>query len=377
MTTLTAPRPSKVDFLPNSPAEPVTATKTSARARPRFPWKKIVSGVTLLVILAVGVTAYIRHAARFESTDDSFLDGNIHPVSARINGTVRRVLVDDNAYVEAGQPLVEIDPTDLGLALQSSQADVAQADANRLQAAAQVARAEAEVGASDARIAQNAAQVTRTEADFRRAETLVRADNGAISRQAFELARADFDAAQAAHSAAVSARASAGAALAAARAQESVAAAQLQKAQAAVALARLQIDYTVVRAPESGRVAKKNVEVGQQLQPGQPILSVVSDRVWVVANFKESQLRQLRVGETVDVKVDAIEGRTFRGQVDSFSPGTGAKFALLAPDNSTGNFTKIVQRVPVKIVFDPGSIGDAAPRLAPGLSALVTVHLRD
>jgi membrane fusion protein (multidrug efflux system) len=151
----------------------------------------------------------------------------------------------------------------------------------------------------------------------------------------------------------------------------------VQKAESALSLARLQVEYTVIRAPSAGRVAKKTVEVGQRLQPGQPLMAVVSDNVWVVANFKENQLRTLRVGEPVEVEVDAIKGRTLRGTVESFSPGTGARFALLAPDNATGNFTKIVQRMPVKIVLDEKSVAGLSDRLVPGLSVLVTVSVRD
>jgi membrane fusion protein (multidrug efflux system) len=141
-------------------------------------------------------------------------------------------------------------------------------------------------------------------------------------------------------------------------------------------MAKLQVDYTIIRAPSAGRIAKKTVEVGQRLQPGQPLMAVVSDQVWVVANFKESQLAHLRIGEKVDVKVDAVEGRTFQGVLDSFSPGTGAKFSLLPPDNATGNFTKVVQRVPVKILIPSESLDTSSRQLAPGLSAVVKVSVR-
>jgi membrane fusion protein (multidrug efflux system) len=355
-----------------TPANPVVAVKT----RRQLPWKKILGGVALVAAVGTGVGAYLHHAAGFETTDNAFLEGNIHPVSARIDGTVIRVLVDDNAHVEAGQPLAEIDPADLNLAMQASEADLAQARANATQVAALIARAEAEVKAADARIAQNAAQLTRAELDFHRAEALVH-DGGAISKQAFDAARAEFDATRANQASLISARAAAEAGFASARAQNTVALAQVQKAATALRLAKLQVDYTIIRAPSAGRVAKKSVEVGQRLQPGQPLMAVVSDHVWVVANFKESQLKKLHVGEKVDVEVDAIEGRTFHGTLESFSPGTGAKFALLAPDNSTGNFTKIVQRMPVKIVLDEASLAGSTERLAPGLSALVKVSVRE
>jgi membrane fusion protein (multidrug efflux system) len=377
MNTLTLTAPTHADYTAAAPSA-VPAIETTARKRgSRLPWGRILAGATLVATVAMGAGIYFYRAAGFESTDDAFVEANVHPVSPRINGTVLRVLVEDNAHVQAGDPLVEIDPADLNITVQGAEADVAQARANAKQVLAQIDRAQAEVEAATARIAQNAAQLTRVEVDFHRMEKLVSDQVGAISRQEFDTARAKFEAAQATEQSLMAERTSAQAALGAMQAQQSVSQAQIQKAESLLAAAKLQADYTVIRAPNSGRVARKNVEVGQRLQPGQPVLAIVSDQVWVVANFKESQLTHLRAGEKVSVKVDAIEGRTFNGVVESFSPGTGAKFSLLPPDNSTGNFTKIVQRVPVKILFTPDSLGADASRFAPGLSVLVEVATRN
>ena len=359
------------DFMPD-----VIAAPRAVAQRRALPWGRIIGGTAALALAATGLGSYLHYTAGFESTDDSFLEGSIHPVSPRINGTVVRVLVDDNAHVEAGQPLVELDPADLNLAVQGAEADLAQAQANADQVGAQIVRAQADVEAATARIAQNTAQLTRASLDFQRMEVLASDKVGAISHQDFDIVRATRDSAQAAQQSLQAEHASAEAALAAARAQRAVAAAQIQKAATTLATAKLQAGDTIIRAPNAGRVAKKSVEVGQRLQPGQPVLSVVSDQVWVVANFKESQLAHLRAGAKVEVRVDAIDGQVFRGTVDSFSPGTGARFSLLPPDNATGNFTKVVQRVPVKILLTPDSLGTAASRLAPGLSASVKVGIR-
>jgi len=355
-----------------APARPAPAVKTP---RPRLSWK-ILAGAAAVAVAAAGIAGALYYSAGFATTDDAFIEGHVHPISPRINGTVARVLVDDNAHVQAGDPLVEIDPADLQLAVQGAQADLAQATATADQVGAQIARARAEVDAAAARIAQNAAELHRTELDFHRAELLGSASVGAISTQELDAARAGFDSTQAARQSLIAERASAEAALAAAQAQRAVATAQVQKAAAALAAARLQVDYTVLRAPISGRIAKKNVEAGQRLQPGQPVMAVVDDRVWVVANFKESQLAHLRAGEQATLQVDAVADRTFTGVVESFSPGTGAEFSLLPPDNSTGNFTKVVQRVPVKILFFPDTLGADAGRLSPGLSVNVRVAVR-
>lgn len=355
------------------PFAPAAALEVKVPGR-RLPWAKIVAAAASVFVAIAGIGGYVHYAAGFETTDDAFLEGDVHPVSPRINGTVARVLVDDNAHVQAGQPLVEIDPADLDLAVQGSQADLAQARANADQITAQIARAQADIKAATARIAQNAALLNRAQLDFHRMEILVK--DGAISRQEFDAARAAFDSAKAAQQSLLAERVSDEAGLDAIQAQRSVSVAQVQKAEAVLRTASLQVDYTVIRAPSSGRVAKKSVEVGQRLQPGQPVMAVVDDQVWVVANFKESQLARLRAGEKVKVKVDAVEGPDFQGVVDSFSPGTGAQFSLLPPDNSTGNFTKIVQRVPVKILFTNETLAASTLRLSPGLSAIVRVSIR-
>ena len=370
-TFTTAPIPSVLpDTLPAVRVPPARA------ASPR-PWRNVLAGSAVIAVIAAGLGTYLYRAAGFETTDDAFVEGNVHPVSARITGTVVRVLVDDNAHVQAGEALAEIDPADLQLAVQGAEADVAQARANASQIDAQALRAQAEVDAAIARLAENAAQLVKAELDFKRAETLAGGRVQVISQQDLDAARATVDAMRASRQSLIAARGAAEAARAATEAQRAVALAQVQKADATLATAKLQVDYTVIRAATAGRVAKKSVEVGQRLQAGQPIMSVVSDRVWIVANFKESQLARLRAGEKVDVRIDAVEGRSFSGVVESFAPGTGTKFSLLPPDNSTGNFTKVVQRVPVKILFAAESLGDATARLAPGLSAVVKVGVRE
>jgi membrane fusion protein (multidrug efflux system) len=356
-------------------APPNSAVPRTAR-RARLPWSRIVAGAAIAAAAAAGIGGTIYRETGFESTDDAYLAGDVHPVSPRISGTVARVLVDDNARVKAGDPLVEIDPADLNLAVLGAEADLAQARASADQAAAETARARAEVDAAAGRIAQNAAELTRAQLDLHRMQFLASDSVRAISRQQLDSYTAAFDSARAARAALLAERAASEAALASAQAQAAVASARIGKAFAALGAARLQVDYTILRAPVSGRVARKDVEAGQRLQPGQPVMAIVEDQVWVVANFKESQLARLRVGQKVDVSVDASSERGFTGTVESFSPGTGAEFSLLPPDNSTGNFTKVVQRVPVKILLSPESLGAGAGRLFPGLSAVVTVAAR-
>ena len=198
-----------------------------------------------------------------------------------------------------------------------------------------------------------------------------RATTGAISRQEFDAAQALADAAQAALQAARSALQSAEAAAAAA------AGAGARSPRRIVKEAELQLSYTEILAPAAGRIGKKNLETGNRVQPGQALLALVQPDVWVAANFKETQLARLKPGQPVRLRVDAFPGRIFTGQVESLAPASGAQFALLPPDNATGNFTKIVQRVPVKIAFDSQSTGDCEGRIVPGMSAVVQIKVRE
>ena len=152
--------------------------------------------------------------------------------------------------------------------------------------------------------------------------------------------------------------------------------ASIKHYKAALDQANLQLSYTQIHAPVEGRIGKKSVEVGQRVEPGQTLMSVVQDKIWIMANYKETQVGKMRVGQPVEIKVDTFPERTFKGTVDSLGPASGAKFSMLPPDNATGNFTKIVQRIPVKIVLDEQSLGEYRDRLAPGMSCLVTVLIR-
>lgn len=301
----------------------------------------------------------------------------------------------------------------------TAQATVAEARTGIPAAQAAVAEAQAGIPAAQAQVAQAQANLTRAQADYNRYETLYR--QGAVTRQQLETARATYLVAQAQKNSAQQgvqqaqaklAQAKQGVAQAQAKlaqAQEGVANAQaklaaaqggleqataggqqtqvnrsqyeaakaaIAQSQAALNDAQLQLSYTNIIAPTDGRVGRKTVEIGQRIQPGQPLMSVVDNEDWVVANFKETQLEKMRPGQEVEVKLDAFPHHPFQGRVDSFSPASGAQFALLPPDNATGNFTKIVQRVPVKIVLDPQSVKGYESRIVPGMSAVVSVEVK-
>jgi membrane fusion protein, multidrug efflux system len=376
--------------------------------------------VAVLAALTYGVQ-YIVHARGHESTDNAFIDAHIVGVSPKVASYVARVYVDDNTHVNAGDLLVALDPQDFEARLAQTRANLAAAvqehraaalnvrvvertkGAGVQQAEAAVATAERQVDGAHSRLEQSRAQVvaaeaeaTRAAADVRRYENLLK--YGAVSHQerdnavaTTDKAAADLDATRRAQQAAVDSlrqqqaqlaqeRArleSAQAApdeMAQSRAQADQLAAQISQYEAAVHQAELELSYTKLYAPESGRVTRKSVEPGAYVQVGQTLFSIVPDRVWVVANFKETQLRHMRPGQPATVWVDAYPDRVFHGHVDSIQAGSGARFSLLPPENATGNYVKVVQRVPVKIVIDEAP--DPQHVLGPGMSVVPEVRIR-
>ena len=338
------------------PIPPVDATE--ARPVPHVRLRRVLClmGVLLLALCV----SWWHHSRNWVSTDNASVSSHIHQISPRISGTIQDVLVDENQAVEAGQLLARLDPRDLASREQQSLAQLAQARAGVNQAEALIAQAAAMVD-------RETANTRKAQLDFERAESLYEDGTGAISRQEFDQARATRDACKAGIEGARAALQSASANASSARALEQVATASLEEA-------RLQSSYTGIQAPVAGRIGRKNLEIGNRVQPGQVLLALVDTHPWIVANFKETQISGLLPGQDVQIRIDAFPGRTFRGRVGTVSPASGAMFALLPPDNATGNFTRIVQRVPVKIVFDGTDMAGCETRIVPGMSAMVRVH---
>lgn len=347
---------------------PLDRAASARKERPSRPPQlkaglKIAAGIIVGLVAACGAYLWWSSARTWVKTDNAYVAGHIHLVSARVSGTILEVLVDENQSVDAGQLLARLDPSDLQMHRRQSQAQVAQA-------AAQIQQAEAQGAQARAQLNREQARATKAEQDLGRAESLFQGASGAISRQEFDQAKAERDAALAGLEATRSALDSASALATAAQAQAQAAAANLEEAE-------LQLSYTQIRAPAPGRIGKKNVETGNRVQPGQALLGLVEPDVWVTANFKETQLARLKPGQAVRVKFDAFPGRTFTGQLQSVAPASGAQFALLPPDNATGNFTRIVQRIPVKVRLNAEALDACVGRLAPGMSAIVEVKVRE
>lgn len=348
----------------------------------------ITFGVALLFVLGVlAALNYVVNSAAYQSTDDAFIDGHIIPVSAKVAGRVQSVYVLDNQMVNKGDPVVELDPRDFdaaarqkSAALQSSQAQAAAAQAALQEAIAHVKTTEATVASDKATAVADSAQNDKAQNDYKRFEDLFKTK--VVSPLDVDQFRATAKSAQATLDAAEKKVLSDEALVDEARAQVDAYAglvqavtAQIHESDANLATAKLNQSYTRIAAADSGWVTQKSVEPGQYVQAGQNMFALVPKEVWVTANFKEDQIRRMRPGQTVEVAVDALHDRKFKGHIDSIQAGSGARFSLLPPENATGNYVKVVQRVPVKILFDEPINSEAGLPLGPGESVVPSVEI--
>lgn len=406
------------------------ASGTASRKKTLLIW----GGAAALVLLVSFGVRYILWSAHHETTDDAYLAGHLHPISARVTDTVQEVLIDDNQHVVEGQTLVILDPNDFKVRLEQAKAalDAASRQADTADAAirstsqsatAQTTQAQGSIGEAKASIQAAKAAVTAAEAGVPRANAQLQEANAnlqreetdlhryqdlyakeQVSKQTLDHERASYQVAVAGQAAAQEQVRQAEAQLVAAQqgvvrtesqltnsegglqsaqatrletrvreGQFATAQASVAQAQASLEDAKLQLSYTIIKAPVSGRIGRKSVEAGQRVQIGQPLMAIVEDQPWVVANFKETQLKKMRAGQSVELEIDTFPNHKFHGHVDSLAPGSGNEFALLPPDNATGNFTKIVQRIPVKIFLDRESTRGYEDLISPGMSAVVTV----
>jgi membrane fusion protein, multidrug efflux system len=316
---------------------------------------------------------YWMYASTHEDTDDAYVTGYTHQISSRITGTVEEVLVDDNWHVTAGQPLIKLDPRDYQVALEKDRASYLQAQAQLLQASAQIPLVQAQLAQAQAQADSSKANSEYLQRTFERNSQLFYQGRGVISKQDLDNAESQAETSVATYKANLAAVNVAKENVKVAHAQEEAARAQAEAALAQVKDSELQLSYCTIVAPVSGRIAEKTVQTGNRVSVGQALMAVVEDNVWIVANLKETQLERVRVGQPVDIEIDALPHYRLKGRVDSLQPGSGSNFALLPPDNATGNFIKIVQRVPVKILFDPESIKAVRDKIVPGLSAVPSI----
>ena len=327
--------------------------------------------IALAVIVAVYIY-YVKYIAPYETSDDAFIEGYITFVSPRVSGQVVKLLITDNQHVKEGDVLLEIDPRDFQLVVDQAKADLASANT-------QVGEAEAKIIVDQAKDEQQNAAVLAAQATADRAESdrlrYEAVQSRAVSRSQIDLAKTQASSTAADVEVARDQAKAAAAQVELDRAEVETARSQVKVAQTRLEQAQLQNSYVKVTAPRDGRVARRTVEQGAYVQTGEALLALVPDDIWVVANYKESQLDRIRPGQPVSMRIDAYPGREFKGKVDSLQDGTGARFSLLPPENAVGNYVKVVQRVPVKIVFD-APMDATGLDLAPGLSVVPKIRVR-
>jgi membrane fusion protein (multidrug efflux system) len=347
-----------------------------------------------LALLTLAAALWLGHFLyrywRFTSTDDAYVTGHVHQVSSEVDGRIDEVIVHENEWVKAGQALVRIDALEFDIGAARARAALAQAQAALSQTSSDLAEANAKVSQATSKVAQAQAQSIQAKAQLRLAEVTLKRDQSLASGEDRAVTPAELDAAQAGAAATQAMVQAAAANEDAARAEVAAAEAgkqavgertkaaqaSVQLAEAAVKDAARRLSYVTLKAPTAGRIGNKNVEVGNWVQTGQTLMVLVEPEIWLEGNFKETQLAQIRAGQPAEITIDAIPGHTFMGKVESFAPATGAQFALLPADNATGNFTKVVQRVPVRVLFEPAALKGFEDRIRPGLSADVDVDVR-
>jgi membrane fusion protein (multidrug efflux system) len=409
------------------PAEPVKKKKGF----------KIPLILTSIVVIIVAVAAYIYMSAR-EETDDAYIDGHISNISSKVAGNVLEVRVTDNEKVKAGQILAKLDPVDYDVKVAQYSANVEQAkyqalasesrigmsamsaegqntqanatvtatEADIESAKSAIAQAQTDIKQQQARIVEIDAQLQYAKSDFERYKAVF--EQRAVKKQDYDKARQAIQVSEAQREGAVQAlqmaqqkeiqarsqlnqvmqqlkRSHGGVTSALAsikqtdidRQQFASATANVKKAEADLKQAKLQQSYTTIISPVGGRIGRKAVEVGQHIEIGQVLMAVVQENPWITANFKETQVGRMHKGQPVEVKIDSFPSHTFKAYVDSMAPASGAKFSLLPPDNASGNFTKVVQRIPVKLVFDEKGLDEYRDLISPGMSCVVTVLVKE
>ena len=338
---------------------------------PRKWGRRVFLAAGLLIASAAAGSYYHVAIAPYETTDDAFIDGHVISIAPQVSGQVVALSVSDNEAVKQGAVLFEIDPRDYEVKMAQAQAERAAAQSRLDQAKAQFAVDSAKAGEEEAAVTAAQADATRAQSDLKRYQAV---ESRAVARSQVDLVQDQASAAAAEVEVAKNRAAAAVAQVELAQADIKTAEANVALADAHIRQAALDLSYTKVTAPQDGIVTHRSVETGNYVQPGQPTLAIVPQQLWVTANFKETQLARMHPGLPVEISVDAYPGRTFHGHVDSIQAGSGAQFSLLPPENATGNYVKVVQRVPVKIVFDDAM--DPAHPFGPGMSVVPSVKVK-
>lgn len=343
------------------------------KRKPRKSYKKkrvIVPIILTFMFIFIGAYCLI-HSYYYQSTDDAFVEGHIVTVPPKTEGNVIKVNIDDNQPVKAGDVLVELDPKYYQLKLDEAEAKLAEAKAALNVSDKQINQAESNVEQTSQDITSTNSKLDFAKKDYKRYSSMYKI--GASSKQDYDSSSTGLTVAKSSHNAAKQKLKATQAELQSQKAKRDETLAQIKKLEAEVNQAKLFLSYTKIKAPQDGNITSKNVEVGNHVEVGQPLFAIVPEKMWVIANFKETQLTNIRKGQPVDIKIDTYSGVKFKGKVDSIQRATGAKASLFPPENAVGSYVKIVQRVPVKILIE----GDYLKyNIVPGMSVVPEVKIR-
>lgn len=357
----------------NTPNDDKLKTKKSntKKRRPEYMKKRvIVPSVTAGILVLLGIIAAI-HSTFYQSTDDAFVEGRLVSIAPRVSGPVVNLLVDDNDEVAAGDLLLQIDSSDYEVKLQQAEAKLEEAKARLNVTKKQIDEGGSNVQQSFEDINSTKSKLNFAQKDHKRYTDMYK--EGIVSKQEFDNSTTHYTVAQANHKAAEEKSKAMKSALESNKAKAQAVEAEIKRLEAEVEQAKLDLSYTKIYAPQAGMVSARSVEQGNYLQTGQPVMQIVPKQVWVIANFKENQLTNMKKGQPVSIKIDTYPNKRFKGHIDSIQRATGAKSSLFPPENAVGSYVKIVQRVPVKIVFDE-DIKDF--NIVPGMSVVPKVKVK-
>ena len=339
--------------------------------RPSYQKKRvIVPSITAIVFLLIGIY-FMVHGMHFQSTDDAFVEGHIVSIAPRVAGPVKEMLITDNQPVKKGDLLIVIDPNDYEAKLAQSKAKLAQAKASLKISQDDITRTKSGLDSSAHDVVSTKSKLNFSQKDYKRYSSMYK--EGISSKQEYDQSKTGLTVAKASYKSAIENQRAAKAMYESAKAKKEATLAEIQKLEAEVKTDELNLSYTKIYAPQDGLITNRTVEQGNYVQVAQPMFAIVPETVWVVANFKETQLTYMKPGQDVKVKIDTYPGKKFRAKVDSIQRATGAKASLFPPENAVGSYVKIVQRVPVKIVFTEDI---SKYNIVPGMSVVPEVKVR-
>lgn len=341
------------------------------KKRPEYKKKRVlIPSITAVILVLLGIFWAIR-STYYQTTDDAFVEGHIVSVAPRVAGPIINLCVDDNDEVQEGQLIAEIDPTDYEVKLKQTKAKLEEAKANLNITERQIEESQSNVQQSSENIESAKSKYDFAQKDYKRYSDMYK--QGIASKQEYDKSHTALTVAQANLNASQEHMKAAEAILKSQKAKTESIEAEIKRLEAEVEQAELDLSYTKIKAPQSGKVTARSVEKGNYVQIAQPLLSIVPKKVWVVANYKEIQLTHMEEDEPVTIKIDTYPGKKFKGKIDSIQRATGAKSSLFPPENAVGSYVKIVQRVPVKIVFTEDI---SKYNIVPGMSVVPTVKVK-